>query len=112
MDEEPVDDPRLQVAVLQGRVQALEGQLAMLAAADEHRRAELQAALTEAAEARGAQREWQARLDDSRSLIAELRARLAVAEEALARAEEERAAVIAALGRRAKKELRRQSAPA
>lgn len=96
-------DDRYFAAQLEGKVQALEGQLAMLQAADEHRRAELAASAAEAADARAAEREWQGRLDESRRMIADLRDRLAAAEAALERAEAERAAVITALGRKARR---------
>ena len=97
------DDVRYLAARTEGRVQALEAELAMLQAADEHRRAELAAALQEAADARAAEREWQGRLDESRRMVAQLRERLDAAEAALQRAEAERAAVIAALGRKARR---------
>ena len=102
-----IDDPELptRTAHLEGQLDALQSELARLYAADEHRRAELGAACAEAAEARAAEREWQGRLDESRRLIAELRGQLATADEQLRRAEAERAAVIAALGRRSRRRL-------
>ena len=100
-------DPQLptRTAQLEGQLDALQSELASLYAADEYRRAELEAVRAEAAEARAAEREWQGRLDESRRLIAELRGQLATADEQLRRAEAERAAVIAALGRRARRRL-------
>lgn len=108
MDQPSADDPedvRYAAARAEGQVEVLETQLAMLQAADEHRRGELAAALQEAADARAAEREWQGRLEESRRMVTELRERLAAAETALRRAEDERAAVIAALGRKARRTL-------
>ena len=90
---------------LEGQLAVLKTELAGLQAADEHRRAELEAAHAEAADARAAEREWQGRLEESRRMIADLRDRLAVAETQLHQAEQERAAVIAALSRRARRQL-------
>ena len=104
-------DPRLEVARLEGQVEILASQLAQLQAADEHHRAELEAARLELAGALAAEREWQGRLEESRRMIAELRDRLAAAEAARVRAEEERQAVIAALGRKARRQLADRSAP-
>ena len=102
-----IGDPQVptRTAQLEGQLDALKSELASLYAADEYRRAELEAARAEAAEARAAEREWQGRLDESRRLTAELRGQLASADEQLRRAEAERAAVIAALGRRARRRL-------
>lgn len=90
---------------LEGQIHTLEGQLAAMAAADEHHRVELDAARAEAADARAAEREWQSRFEEQRRLTAEIRSRLEMADEKLRRAEEERAAVIAALGRKARRAL-------
>ena len=109
-DDSP--DPRLEVARLAGQVEVLASQLAELQSADEHHRAELEAARAEQAEARAAEREWQGRLEESRRMIAELRDRLSAAEAAKVRAEEERQAVIAALGRKARRHLADPGAPA
>ena len=100
-----VPDAKLKVARLEGQVEVLASQLAQLQATDEHHRAELEAVRAEQAEARAAEREWQGRLEESRRMIAELRDRLAAAEAARVRAEEERQAVIAALGRKARRHL-------
>ena len=106
-----IADPRLEVARLQGHVEILTSQLAQLQAADERHRAELEAVRAEQAEAQAAEREWQGRLEESRRMIAELRDRLTAAEAARIRAEEERQAVIAALGRKARRHLADRSAP-
>lgn len=99
------------VARLEGQVEILASQLAQLQAADEHHRAELEAVRLELADARAAEREWQGRLEESRRMTAELRDRLAVAEAARVRAEEERQAVIAVLGRKARRHLAERTAP-
>ncbi|HEY1487947.1 MAG TPA: hypothetical protein VGF84_17710 [Micromonosporaceae bacterium] len=92
-------------AYAEGQADALRAQLAALEAADEHHRAELAAAVAEAAEAHAAVREIQKRMADRDHTIAELRRRLERAHAAQDRAEQERAAVIAALGRRARRRL-------
>jgi chromosome segregation ATPase len=94
---------------LEGQIEVLRTQLAGFEAADEHHRAELVAARAEAAEAQATLRESQARLDDRLQLIADLRSQLEATRAALARAERERAAVIEALGWRAKRRLTRPS---
>ena len=106
-----VADRRLELARLEGQVEILASQLAELQTADEHHRAELEAVRIELAEARAAEREWQGRLEESRRMITELRDRLAAAEAARVRAEEERQAVIAALGRKARRHLAQPTAP-
>jgi len=73
--------------------------------AEEHHRAELEAARVEASEARAAQLADQVRVEELRRTMADLRSRLEQAEEARTRAENERAAVIAALGRKARRSL-------
>ncbi|GAA5200197.1 hypothetical protein GCM10023322_77530 [Rugosimonospora acidiphila] len=93
------------VAHLEGQIEVLRGQVAALEAADEHHRAELSAAVAEAAEARGTLRESQARLKERQQVIDDLRKRLDTVQAAQARAEQERSAVIEALGRRAKRRL-------
>jgi chromosome segregation ATPase len=102
----------MEVAHLKGQVEVLASQLAQFHAADEHRRAELEAVRAEQSDARAAEREWQGRLEESRRMIAELRDRLTVSEAARVRAEEERQAVIAALGRKARRYLAEPGAPA
>ena len=104
-----VEDERqrltLEVARLQGEVAALRDRWAADEVAVEHHRAELDAARQEAAEARASQRADQARLEEIRRTVSDLRNRLEEAEEGRRQAEKERAAVIAALGRRARKQL-------
>jgi chromosome segregation ATPase len=95
----------LDVARLQGEIAALRDQLAAAEAAAEHHRAELDAAHQEAAEALAAQRADQARLEEVRRTVSDLRKRAEDAEEARGRAENERATVIAALGRKARRLL-------
>lgn len=90
---------------LQGQVKALEERVAALDAAEEHHRVELDAARTEAADARAALREAQARVEDWRQRLKEMKTTLDTAEELRRRAEDERSAVIAALGRRARRQL-------
>jgi chromosome segregation ATPase len=92
-------------AYLEGQLDVLRVQLASLEAADEHRRGELAAARAEAAEAQATLRESQARLEEHRHLIEDLRQRLAAAQATQTRAEQERAAVIEALGWRAKRRM-------
>lgn len=111
--EESTDQTaQLRIARLEGAVQVLEQQLAALQAADEHRRAELEAAQTESADARAGQREAQARLEDCKRQVAETRSRLESTEQGRVQAEKERAAIIAVLGRKAKRQLRTGPEPA
>lgn len=95
----------LEVARLQGEIAALRDQVAAAEVVTEHHRAELDAARREALEAQAAQRADQARLEEIRRTVSDLRKHTVVVEEALHRAEDERAAVIAALGRRARRLL-------
>jgi chromosome segregation ATPase len=90
---------------LQGRVKLLEERLAAADAAEEHHRVEMEVARADAADARAEQREAQARADEWRRQVDELRRRLDEAEAPRQRAEDERSAVIAALGRRARRQL-------
>jgi chromosome segregation ATPase len=92
-------------AYLEGQMDALRAQLAAFEAADEHHRAELSAALAGAAEAQTALREAQKRLADREQTIDELRNRLDLAQAAQVRAEQERTAIIGALGWRVKRKL-------
>jgi chromosome segregation ATPase len=96
-------------AYLEGQVDALRAQLAALDAADEHHRAELAAALAAVAEAQTALREAQKRLSDRDQVIDDLRDRLQLAQSAQARAEQERTAIISALGWRVKRRLEQQN---
>lgn len=104
-----VEDERqqlmLEVARLQGEVAALRNQKATEEVAQGHLRTELDAARAEVADARAAQRADQARVEELRRTLSDLRLRLEQAEEARQLAEKERAAVIAALGRKAKRQL-------
>lgn len=93
------------IAYLEGQVDVLRAQIASLEAADEHRRAELAATHDDAAEAQAGLREARARLEERGHLVDNLRRRVEAAEAAQDRAERERAAVIEALGRRAKRRL-------
>jgi chromosome segregation ATPase len=95
----------LEVARLQGELAALREQRAALEVATEHHWTEVEAARAEAADARAAQRADQARAEELRRTVADLRVRLEQAEEARRRAESERAAVIAVLGRKARRLL-------
>lgn len=90
---------------LQGQIKVLEERLAALDAAEEHHRVELEAARAEAADASAALREWQARAEEWRKQVDDLRTRVGTAEAQRERAEDERAAVIASLGRKARRAL-------
>jgi len=105
MEETDAERLRLQLARAHGHIEALQRQLAELDAADEQRRAEFEVARAEAADARAALKEAHVRVEEWRRQVAEVRERLAEAERQRAQAEQERAAVIAALGRRARKLL-------
>mgnify|MGYP000386121131 CR=1 FL=1 len=96
---------RLELARLQGQVEALHERLSAQDAADEHHRAELEAARAETADARAELKEAQVRVEEWRRLVGEVRERLALAERQRDHAERERAAVISVLGRRARKQL-------
>jgi len=97
--------PAVSAAYLQGQVDELRAQLAALEAADEHHRSELAAALAGAAEARTSLQEAQKRLADRDATVGDLRKRCEAAQVAQARAEQERTAIIAALGWRVKRRL-------
>ena len=104
-----IQDLLITIARLEGQVKVLGEQLASLDAADEHHRADLQAARAEAAEAQAAVRVGEARVEAANRSVAELRERVRLAEEARGAAERERTAVIAALGWRARKRLKDRS---
>jgi predicted nucleic acid-binding Zn-ribbon protein len=95
----------LAIAHCEGQIEMLRAQIAGLEATDEHHRVELEAARAEAADAQAGLREAQARLEERQHLVEDLRARLEAARTAQSRAEQERAVVIEALGRRAKRRL-------
>jgi chromosome segregation ATPase len=99
------DGLRQEVARLHGEIDALRERFSALDAADEHHRVELESARVDAAEARAELKVAQARLEEWRRQVAEARERQTLAERQRQRAEDERAAVIAALGRRARKHL-------
>jgi chromosome segregation ATPase len=95
----------VEMGKLQGQVRVLEERLAAADAAEEHHRVELEAARSDATDARLALKEAQVRAEDWRRRVEDAERRLEEAEEARQRAEEERSAVIAALGRKARKQL-------
>lgn len=95
----------LELGRLQGQVKVLEERLAAADAAEEHHRVELDAARSEAADARAALKEAQVRVEEWRRRVEDMQRRLDAAEKARQRAEEERSAVIAVLGRKARKQL-------
>ena len=99
------DRLRLEVARLQGRFEALQERLGAQDAADEHHRVELEVARGEAADARAELKEAQVRVEEWRRRVAEAREHQALADRQRDRAEQERAAVISILGRRARKHL-------
>jgi chromosome segregation ATPase len=95
----------LELGRLQGQVKVLEERLAAADAAEEHHRVELEAARSEAADAQAALKEAQVRVEEWRRRVDDMQRRLEAAEKACRRAEEERSAVIAVLGRKARKQL-------
>lgn len=101
------DNARLQleVARLEGQIEVLQERLGAQDAADEHHRVELESARAETADALARLKEAQVRVEEWRRSVTEARERQALAECQRDRAEEERAAVVAALGRRARKQL-------
>ena len=95
------------------RIERLEGELAVLRertsaqdAADEHRRAELEAARLDASSARADLAAAQVRVEEWRRVVAEARERLTSAELRCERSEDERAVLVAMLDRK-RKGLRR-----
>lgn len=100
-----IEESRREIARLTGALDALRVRFAEVDAADDYRRAELEGARAEAADARAQLREAQVRVDEYRRQVTELQQRCEQADEQRLRAEQERAAVIAALGRRARKVL-------
>ena len=101
------DNTRLRekLAGLQGQITVLEERISAQDAADEHHRVELESARAEAADATAHHREAQVRVEEWRRRVADAEERQAIAERQRDHAEQERAAVIAALGRRARKHL-------
>jgi chromosome segregation ATPase len=90
---------------LEGQVRVLEERLAAADAAEEHHRVEVEAARSEATDAQVALKEAQVRVEEWRRRVDDMRRRLDEAEAERRRAEEERSAVIAVLGRKARKQL-------
>jgi chromosome segregation ATPase len=107
--EESVEELQLRLARGQGELDATQAQLAGLMAAEEHWRVELEAAKEDAASCRSSlihvQHQHEERLESTRRQITKLEDELAEARRLQRQAEQERAAVIAALGRRARKQL-------
>lgn len=105
-----------QVGQLQGQVKVLEERLAAADAVEEHLHVELDAARAEAADARADLKECQARAEarseEWRIRLQDMGRRLDDAEASQRRAEDERATVIAALGRRGRRQLDRSQAEA
>ena len=101
------DNARLrdELAQLQGQVAVLQERLGAQDAADEHHRVELETARAEAADAVAQLKGAQVRVEEWRQRVADADERRSLAEAQREQAEQERAAVIAALGRRSRKLL-------
>jgi len=101
------DNTRLreELARLQGQIGILQERLSAQDAADEHHRVELETARAETADALAQLKEAQVRVDEWRRRVADAQERQSLAERQREQAEHERAAVIAAMGRRARKLL-------
>lgn len=101
------DNARLchELARLQGQIEVLQERLSAQDAADEHHRVELETARAETADALSHLKEAQVRVDEWRRRVADAGERQVLAERQREQAEQQRAAVIAALGRRARKHL-------
>jgi septation ring formation regulator EzrA len=112
--EEAVGEVQLRLARTQGELEAARAQLAGLLAAEEQWRVELEAAKEDAASCRSSlthlQHQHEERLESMRRQITKLEDELAEARRLQRQAEQERAAVIAVLGRRARKQLGANSA--
>lgn len=102
-----VDHTRLreELSRLHGRIDVLQERLSAQDAADEHHRVELETARAETADALAHLKEAQVRVDEWRRRVADAEERVALADRQRDQAEQERAAVIASLGRRARKHL-------
>jgi septation ring formation regulator EzrA len=111
--EASVDEVQLRLARTQGELEATRAQLAGLMAAEEHWRVELEAAKEDAASCRSSlthvQHQHEERMESTRRQISTLEDELAEARRLQRHAEQERAAVIAVLGRRARKQLHADS---
>lgn len=101
------DNARLRedLARLQGQVEVLRERLSAQDAADEHHRVELETARAETADALAHLKEAQTRVEEWRRRVADAEKRRTLAERQRRQAEQDRTAVIAALGRRARKHL-------
>lgn len=101
------DNARLreEVARLSGQIEVLQQRLSAQDAADEHHRVELETARSETADALAHLKEAQVRVEEWRRRVTDAEERQALAECQREQAEQERAAVIAAMGRRARKLL-------
>lgn len=96
---------RDELARRQGQIEVLQERVSAQDAADDHHRVELESARAETADALARLREAQVRVEEWRRRLADAEERLVLAERQRAQAQQERAAVIAALGRRARKHL-------
>ena len=96
---------RDELARLRGQIEVLQERLGAQDAADEHHRVELETARAETADALAHLKEAQARVEEWRRRVTDAEERQALAERQREQAEQERAAVITALGRRARKHL-------
>lgn len=105
------DELRLEVARLGGQLEAINARVGAQDAADEHRRVELEVALRELGDVRAELREAHVRVDEWRRRLSDTREQLAQAERQRDEAVQERAAVIAALGRRARREIEKLASP-
>ena len=99
------DNLRAEIGRLRGRLEVLEERITAQDAADEHHRAELDSARLELADAWAELNGAQARTEEWRRRVADAEERRTLAERQREKAETERAAVIAALGRRARNQL-------
>lgn len=113
--EDVLAETRQHVARLQGELAGVREQLASSVATEAQLRQELETCRTEAAvtatELTHAQRDAAHREELDNRRMAELEERLREARQLLGRAEDERAAVIAALGRRARRRLEQPQSP-
>jgi predicted nucleic acid-binding Zn-ribbon protein len=94
-----------ELARLSGKLDDVVRHMASLDAVEQQHQVELDTAKAEAAEAQAALREWQAKGEEWRRQLKETKHRLDAAESRCRRAEEERSAVIAALGRKGRRLL-------
>jgi predicted nucleic acid-binding Zn-ribbon protein len=90
---------------LRGRLDDICQRMAALEMAEDQHQVELDTAKAEAAEFQAALREWQAKAEEWRRQLKETKHRLDAAEARCRRADEDRSAVIAALGRKGRRLL-------